>query len=81
MKAKITILLLSLFTLTSIAQVNGGFLMGQDIYGNFCIYFQGTNVTNSPLKIEIVAVNEQTRERKSWNCNLGVGKKLYYRAG
>lgn len=76
MKAKITILFVSIFTLTSMAQINGGFFTGQDMYGNYYVYFQGTNVINSPLKIEILTVNEQTRERKSWNCNLGVNKNF-----
>ena len=73
MKKTIFTILLAFTSLFSIGQVTGGFYYGTDYGGNVFIYFQGTNVSQYSIQLEIKSVNEQLKEEKSWNCNLAPG--------
>lgn len=71
---KITFTILFAFTaLFSIGQITGGFFYGTDYGGNVYVYFQGTNISQYSIRIEIRSINEQLDQEKSWNCNLSSG--------
>jgi hypothetical protein len=70
MKKVIFSLIFIFISLFSISQIVGGFYYGVDSYGNPCVYFKGTNISEYEIQIDISSVNELLNQEKRWNCSL-----------
>ena len=79
MKKIIFTILLASISFFSIGQINGGFFYSIDEYGNWYLFFKGTNTSEHQISFKIKSINENLNQEKNWNCELAPEK--YFTVG